>query len=68
MLGHAMINLTDEDQAELLFSAVAGAVFGVASGYVTRSRGFDLLIWAPIFAVIATGMVYVGLIHDRRLC
>jgi hypothetical protein len=46
------------DRAELLFSAVAGAVFGVASGYVSRSRGLDLLIMALIFAVIAPGMVY----------
>src|SRR5215469_14861665 len=36
--GQAMINLTHEDQAELLFSAVAGAVFG---------RRYWLLGWKP---------------------
>jgi hypothetical protein len=46
------------DRAELLFLAVAGAVFGVATGYVTRSRGLELLILILIFAVIAPGMVY----------
>jgi hypothetical protein len=49
---------THEDRAELLFSAVAGAVFGVANGYVARSRALDLLLWALIFAIIAPGMVY----------
>jgi type IV secretory pathway TrbD component len=58
MLGHAMINLTDEDQVELLFSAVAGAVFGLVIGYLVGSQGFGLLIWAIAFAVIVTGMVY----------
>ena len=58
MLGHAMINLTDEDQAELLFSAVAGAVFGLVIGYLVGSQGFGLLIWAIAFAVIVSGMVY----------
>jgi hypothetical protein len=33
MLRQAMIKPTDEDQAELLFSAIAGAVFGGVSGY-----------------------------------
>ena len=29
-----MINLTYENRSELLFSALAGAVFGVVSGYL----------------------------------
>jgi len=53
--GQAMINLTHEDQAELLFSAVAGAVFGGVIGYLVGSR---VLIWALIFAVIVSAMVY----------
>jgi hypothetical protein len=53
-----MINLTDEDRTELLFSAVGGAVFGIVAGYLDESRGFGLLIWALVFAVIVSGMVY----------
>jgi len=47
-----------EDRVELLFSAVAGAVFGVVSGYLIGSRGLGLLIWPLIFAGIVSGMVY----------
>jgi CHASE2 domain-containing sensor protein len=53
-----MINLTDEDRGELLFSAVAGAVFGIVAGYLDESRGFGLLIWALVFAIIVSGLVY----------
>ena len=47
-----MINLTYENRSELLFSALAGAVFGVVSGYLVGSRGLGLLIWPLIFAGI----------------
>ena len=47
-----------EDRVELLFSAVAGAVFGIVAGYLDESRGFGLLIWAVVFAVIVSGLVY----------
>ena len=51
------------DRAELLFSAVAGAVYGVANAYVARSRGLELLTYVLILAAIAPGMVY----YLRRL-
>jgi hypothetical protein len=40
-----MINLTDEDQAELLFTGVV------------KKQGLGLLIWALVLAVIVSGMV-----------
>jgi hypothetical protein len=49
---------TYEDRVELLVSAIAGAVFGIVSGYLVGSRGFNILIWALVFAVVVSGMVY----------
>ena len=54
-----MINLTYEDRAELIIAAVTGAVLGFVGGYyLDHSRGFGLLVWTLVCAIIASGMVY----------
>ena len=53
-----MINLTYEDRQELLIAAVTGAVIGFVGSYLDHSRGFGILIWVIVCAVIASGMVY----------
>ena len=50
--------MTYEDREELLIAAVAGAVLGIVAGYLDGSRGFGILIWVLVLAVIASGMVY----------
>ena len=51
----AMIKPTEEDREELLFSAIAGALSGGVGGYLVGSQ---VVIWALIFAVVVSGMVY----------
>ena len=53
-----MINLTYEDREELIIAAATGAVLGFVGGYLDHSRGFGMLVWVLVCAVIATGMVY----------
>jgi len=53
-----MINLTYEDREELIIAAATGAVLGFVGGYLDHSRGFGILIWVIVCAVIASGMVY----------
>jgi len=50
-----MIKPTEEDREELLFSAIAGALSGGVGGYLVGSQ---VVIWALIFAVVVSGMVY----------
>jgi len=50
--------MTNPDRQELLIAAVAGAVLGIVAGYLDGSRGFGILIWVLVLAVIASGMVY----------
>jgi type IV secretory pathway TrbD component len=49
---------TYEDREELLVAAVVGAVFGIVAGHWDGSRGFGILIWALVFAVVVSGLVY----------
>ena len=54
-----MINLTYEDREELIIAAATGAVLGFVGGYyLDHSRGFGILVWVIVCAVIASGMVY----------
>jgi hypothetical protein len=55
MLRQAMLK---PDQLELLIAAVTGVVIGVVAGYLDHSRGFGMLVWALVCAVIVSGMVY----------
>ena len=57
--GSPMINLTYEDREELIIAAVTGVVIGFVGGYyLDHSRGFGILVWTLVCAVIASGMVY----------
>src|SRR5262249_45042120 len=57
--GSPMINLTYEDRGELIIAAVTGVVIGFVGGYyLDHSRGFGILVWTLVCAVIASGMVY----------
>jgi hypothetical protein len=57
--GSPMINLTYEDREELIIAAVTGAALGFVGGYyLDHSRGFGILIWVIVCAVIASAMVY----------
>jgi F0F1-type ATP synthase assembly protein I len=48
-----------EDQVELIVAAVTGALLGFVGGYyLDHSRGFGLLVWILVCAVIASVMVY----------
>jgi hypothetical protein len=54
-----MNNLTYEDREELIIAAVTGVVIGFVAGfYLDHSRGFGILVWTLVCAVIASGMVY----------
>jgi hypothetical protein len=48
-----MINLTDEDRAELL-AALAGAVVGIVGGYLSGNGWFIMLTWAVVFSIVAS--------------
>jgi hypothetical protein len=57
--GSPMNNLTYEDREELIIAAVTGVVIGFVGGYcLDHSRGFGILVWTLVCAVIASGMVY----------
>ena len=57
--GSPMINLTYEDREELIIAAVTGVGIGFVGGYyLDHSRGFGILVWTLVCAVIASGMVY----------
>jgi hypothetical protein len=48
-----MINLTYEDRAELL-AALVGAVLGIVGGYLSGNGWFIMVIWAIVFAIVAS--------------
>jgi len=48
----------DEDRAELLFAAVAGAVMGGVSGILLEHGWINIIIWAFIGAVVVSGALY----------
>ena len=57
--GSPMINLTYEDREELIIAAVTGVVIGFVGGYyLDHNRGFGILVWTLVCAIIASGMVY----------
>jgi hypothetical protein len=46
------------DRAKLQVAAVAGALLGVATGYVAGKPLLGILIWALIGAVVVAGIVF----------
>jgi len=53
------LRVTDDQFDELIMAAVAGVVIGFVGGYyLDHSRGFGILVWTLVCAVIASGMVY----------
>jgi hypothetical protein len=48
-----MINLTYEDRAELL-AALVGAVLAIVGGYLSGNGWFIMVIWAIVFAIVAS--------------
>ena len=53
------MRVTDDQFDELIMAAVAGVVIGFVGGYyLDHSRGFGILVWTLVCAVIASGMVY----------
>jgi len=54
MLRQAMFNqITYEDRVEVL-AALAGAALGIVGGYLSGNGWFIMLVWALVFAIIAS--------------
>ena len=51
-----MLNLMDENRIELL-AAVAGAALGIVGGYLSGNVWPIMLLWALVFAIIASEAV-----------
>ena len=48
-----MLNLIDENRVELL-AALAGALLGIVGGYLSGNGWFIMVIWAIVFAIVAS--------------
>jgi hypothetical protein len=50
---HYAVYQFPEDQAELL-AALVGAVLGIVAGYLSGNGWFIMVIWAIVFAIVAS--------------